>query len=84
VEFRHRIRKLIAYLVAALIAAFVLRMILLQPEPRESAAPGYYTGPFRSKGDPEHCYTEDGKLMPCPSGPLKSKKPTLPAGAVPD
>jgi len=61
---------LFGFLVLALImGAIFMFSNTKEPKPAPTAGPGiYYTGPMRSKGDPNLYGTEDGKKVPPPPG----------------
>ncbi|HZO91237.1 MAG TPA: hypothetical protein VFB38_23135 [Chthonomonadaceae bacterium] len=62
-----RLQVLSGILIALALVAAVAFYWQRQPEkpPPDS---GYYTGPFRSKGDPNRYATDDGKIVPPPPG----------------
>ena len=63
------------FLVLAVVAAGVWYTNRPGVKPPPSA-PGYYTGPMKSKGDPTVYGTDDGVRVPAPAGASQTAKPT--------
>ena len=58
--------------IVLIIGAICMRLALKDPPKPPPSAPGYYTGPMRSKGNPNSIATEDGKIVQLP--PLDESK----------
>lgn len=63
--------------VAVLLVMAIVAAVLLRPKPRDTEPndPDYYTGPRRSKSDPNVWVTAEGKIVPPPA----DAKPLTPA-----
>ncbi len=64
-------------LLGALIVLAVVLAITMRPGKKVQATPsqsGYYSGPMRNKNNPSMYTTEDGKVVPPPSGASTSSE----------
>lgn len=60
------------YLAGALVILTLVAVVVLHnyknPQKAPPSEPGYYSGPFRSKSDPNVYSTDDNKVVPAPPG----------------
>jgi hypothetical protein len=64
-------------LLGALIVLAVVVAITMRPGKKVQAAPsqsGYYSGPMRNKNNPSTYTTEDGRVVPPPTGAATSSE----------
>lgn len=77
---KKRLRSLSGVFLALCVAAGVVWWMFRPGVKPPPSAPGYYTGPMRSKGDPNVFGTDDGVRVPPPASSQPKQAANQPAG----